>query len=271
MSAGIVLIRRFLLPIVAMQLAVAAFAQTAATPAPLVFEVSTVKENTTGGGGSRSNFNDGRYVATNILLKNLMQYSAFDLPEARILGGPKWLGSQRFDIEAKLDGDSFNRMQKMNRDERNMARKVLFQQLLIDRFKLKFHWETRELPIYALVAAKNGPMLEKTKEPGDGASTSASDGKITAKNVSLAEIARTLTQELSRELGRVVVDKTGIAGKYDIAIKWTPDNGDTSASSADNGPSIFTAMEEQLGLRLESSKGPVQVLVIDQLEMPSDN
>jgi uncharacterized protein (TIGR03435 family) len=155
----------------------------------------------------------------------------------------------------------------------------MFQQLLADRFKLTVHWETRELPVYALVVAKNGPSLHESKESDGSSHTSTSTGQFTARGVTMVEMAQTLTQELSRELGRVVIDKTGIAGRYDVTLKWTPDTGSGSINSGtegtmpppDFGPSIFTAIQEELGLKLESTKGPVQVLAIDHVEMPSEN
>ena len=155
----------------------------------------------------------------------------------------------------------------------------MFQQLLAERFKLAVHWETRELPVYAMVVAKKGPRLDPTKELDGHSGTSSNNGELTARGVTLAQMADVLTQELSRELGRVVIDKTGIQGRYDCALKWRPDTGearrndgtDGSVAPTDSGPSIFTAIQEQLGLKLESTKGPVQVLVIDRVEMPSEN
>jgi uncharacterized protein (TIGR03435 family) len=172
-------------------------------------------------------------------LKNLLQYSAYGIPEPRILGG---------------------QMQGM------------FQQLLADRFKLKIHWETQDLPVYALVAAKKGPIFHEWKD-SDGSGTSASTGQFTAKGMTMAEIAMASTRELSQELGRVVIDKTGIDGRYNITLKWTPqtDGAEGTAPQPDAGPSIFTAIQEQLGLKLESTKGPVQVLIIDHVEMPTEN
>jgi uncharacterized protein (TIGR03435 family) len=281
---------RKLLPIVAASLAVTSLAQTsasqratspptpvAAAAAPPVFEVSTVKENKSGSSGSSSNSRDGRFTATNVSLKNLLQYQAYGIPESRILGGPKWIGSERFDLAAKTDGATTDRLRTLPPDQRRIQRQAMFQQLLAERFMLAVHWETRELPVYALLAAKKGPLLHPTKELDGHTGTSSNNGELTAHGVTLAQMADVLTQELSRELGRVVIDKTGIQGRYDCALKWTPDTGrmsdatDGSVASTDSGPSIFTAIQEQLGLKLESTKGPVQVLVIDRAEMPSEN
>lgn len=258
-----------------------AAAPAAVSPAvaPLAFEVSTVKQNKSGSSGSSSGFRDGRFLASNTTLKNVLQYRAYGIPESRILGGPPWIGSQRFDIEAKTDSAATERLRTLARDQRRIETRAMFQQLLADRFQLAVHLETRDLPLYVLVVQKKGPSLSPTKEPEGHSGTSSNDGQLTARGLTLAQLADTLTQELSRELGRVVIDKTGIQGRYDFALKWTPDTGappmnngaDASAPQPDAGPSIFTAIQEQLGLKLESSKGPVQVLVIDHAEMPSEN
>jgi uncharacterized protein (TIGR03435 family) len=234
------------------------------------FEVSTVKANKSGEPGSSSDLRDGRFTATNVVLKNLMQYQAYGIPESRIVGGPKWLGSERFDIAAKLDGATADRLHTLSRAERRQELQKMFQQLLADRFQLVVHWETRELPIYALVAARNGPTLAASKAAEGDSHTSAHDNQLDAQGVTLTEVAATLTQELSQELGRVVVDRTGVTGRYDLSLHWTPAAAE-GAAAADSGPSIFTAVQEQLGLKLESARGPVQVLVIDRAEMPSAN
>lgn len=268
-----------LLLLAASSLTITAFAQSSAPPqtpsataAPPVFEAATIKLNKSGSSSSQSSFKNGRYTATNIALKNLMNYSAYGIPEPRILGGPKWLDSERFDIEAKVDNSTVDQMRTLSREQRKLQMQAMFQQLLADRFKLSVHWETRELPVYALVIAKSGPKLQVSTKPGSG--TSSGNGLFTAEGMTLAEIAQSLTQELATELGRVIIDKTGIAGRYDVTLKWTPESDGAPADNGtenSSGPSIFTAMQEQLGLKLESAKGPVQVLVIDHVEMPSEN
>lgn len=276
-----------LLPLAASSLTITSLAQTSAPPptpslplvtapvaaAPPTFEAATVKINKSGSSGSHTDFGHGRYSATNIALKNLMHYSAYGVPEPRILGGPKWLDSERFDIEAKVDSSVVDQMRTLSPEQSKLQRQAMFQQLLADRFKLSVHWETRELPVYALVVAKNGPKLQVSTKPGSG--TSSGNGLFTAEGMTLVEISQSLTQELATELGRVVIDKTGLAGRYDVTLKWTPEtNGapaDNGTEDSSNGPSIFTALQEQLGLKLESTKGPVQVLVIDHIEMPSEN
>ena len=208
-----------------------------------------------------------------------MEYSAYGLPGNRIIDGPKWLDTTRFDIDAKMDDSVADHLRTLAHGPRRLETQAMFQQLLADRFKLAVHWETRELPVYTLTVAKKGPKLQPTKEATEGSGTSSHNNglgsEFTAKGVTLPELAGALTQELSRELGRDIIDKTEIKGRYDLTLKWTtPDAGaapDNPASSADSGPSIFTALQEQLGLKLEPAKAPVQVLVIDHAEMPSEN
>jgi uncharacterized protein (TIGR03435 family) len=245
----------------------------AAQAGSATFEVSTVKVNRSGVSGSHSSFRNGLFTATNVSLKNVMEYSAFGILEARIAGGPKWLESERFDIEAKLDAQAAGQLEKLDREQRGAETHLLFQQLLANRFGLAFHWETREMPVYALVVARKGPLLQEAK-PNEGTGTSSSWGELTATGVTMDDLVRALTQELSPELGRVVINRTGIQGRYDLALRWTPQNDVSKADNgaeADGAASIFTAIQEQLGLKLESARCPVQVLVIDSLEMPEEN
>jgi uncharacterized protein (TIGR03435 family) len=284
--------------IVCGSLAVPSFAQTSAPPLPssqprasssavatppLLFEVAAIRQDKSGSGSSHSDTSNGRFTATNVSLRSLMQYEAYDIPENRILGAPKWIDSTRFDIEAKMDDSLADHLRTLAQDQRRIQTKALFQQLLADRFKLAVHWETRELPIYALLKAGNkGDKLQPTKDLTVGPSTSShgsrSGSQLDAKDVTLPELAEALTRLLSRELGRDIIDQTGIEGRYDLTLKWTSDSGPASVpgvadgeASTDLGPSIFTAIREQLGLKLEPAKGSVRVLVVDHAEMPSDN
>jgi uncharacterized protein (TIGR03435 family) len=211
---------------------------------------------------------NGMYIASNVTLTNLMQYSAYGIPQRRIVNGPKWLYETRFDIQAKMDSATLEQTQKMSNTERRSVVRGMFQRLLAERFKMATHWETRELPVYVLVTAKDGAKLQTTMLTDSGTHISSERGTLTAKGVTMADLARTLTQESGNELGRDVVDKTDLPGRYDVELKWTPTDSDPSAEP---GPSIFTAVQEQLGLRLESTKGPVEVLVVDRIEMPSEN
>jgi uncharacterized protein (TIGR03435 family) len=277
-----------LMPLLAATLAIASFAQTstpksaptASDAAAPVFEVAAIKLNNSGSGSSSSNTNNGRFTATNVSLKNLMQYEAYDIPASRILGGPKWLDSTRFDIEAKMDDAEAAQLKALDYEHRRIQAQAMFQQLLAERFQLKVHSETRELPVYALVVTKKGAKLQPAKDiTGNAGTSSNSHGsgvQFTATGQTVEQLAQSLASAAARDLGREVIDKTGIEGKFDVALNWTRDTAATSvagpdSTSQDSGPSIFTAIQEQLGLKLEPAKGPVRVLVIDHVEMPSEN
>jgi uncharacterized protein (TIGR03435 family) len=199
----------------------------------------------------------------------------------QVIGEPSWSTTDGFDIEAKVAAADLPTMAKMTFEQR----RTMFQQILADRFKLVAHHEMRELPIYELIIGKSGSKL-KESVPDDPASTTPrrkgmmfGPGKVTATDGSLSMFITAL----SRQLGRIIVDKTGLTGNYDFTLEWTPDEGgppqskpqDGSTPSAANAPdpgaSVFTAIQEQLGLKLESTKGPVDVVVIDHIEKPTEN
>jgi uncharacterized protein (TIGR03435 family) len=167
-------------------------------------------------------------------------------------------------------------MDKLPYQQRSVLMHQLVQQLLAERFKLAVHWEQKEMPVYALVVEKTSPGLHPAKDPYKG-NRSSNNGTVTDEGVTISDLAQQMTSILNRELGRIVIDKTGLQGKYDLALAWSPDNHSANFNnvSSDNasplGPSIFTAVKEQLGLKLESTKAPVEVLVIDHIEAPSEN
>jgi len=229
-------------------IAAASIPANAQTPA---FEVASIKPNPSITENSGENTARGRFTATNDSLKQLLQL-AFDVKDFQIVGGPGWLGTARYDIVATTGKPG---------DVGDAELRPLLQSLLVDRFVLRFHRETRESTVYALVVAKNGPKL--TGHTGDGDSSSGtSSGSMRASKVTMAMLA----SRLERQLGRTVTDHTGLTGEYDFKLTWTPDqNADAT------GPSIFTALQEQLGLKLDSAKGPVEIIVIDSVEKPSEN
>jgi uncharacterized protein (TIGR03435 family) len=225
---------------------------------------------------------------------------AYGVNPHEISGAPDWLNSDRYDIEAKMDSSTADGLRKLNENERRAERQRMLQALLADRFKLTVHRETKELPVYELVVAKGGPKFHEAK-PGDTYPNGMKlpdghgrarlmfmgMGELTAQGLPLAPLVR----ELSLQLGRTVIDKTGLTGEYDFSLKWTsdvtvgafgerlssrgtegsqPGTGGTSEPET-SGPSIFTAIQDQLGLKLESQKGPVAILVIDRVEKPSAN
>ena len=241
-----------------------AFAQQPARPS---FEVASVKPSVP----RTAHFSllelGGRFTTTNTTLKMLIGF-AYDVRDYQIAGGPNWLDSAKYNVEAKPDVP--------RPAEHNAARmRLMAQSLLAERFKLAIHRETKELPVYDLVVAKGGPKLKKAANTAE-ASGRRGRGLLTG----VAADMPLLVNQLSQQLGRSVIDKTGLTGKYDFKLEWTPDPGELRfpAGGPDappppdlSGPSIFTAVQEQLGLKLESVKGPVEILVIDHAEKPDAN
>lgn len=224
------------------------------------FEVATIKPTgSSTDGHTHINYPPGdRFSASNITLLNLMQW-AYDMPEKQILEGPPWLGSTRFDIQATADTDRVKGLTGVQ--DRDLKRRMV-QALLADRFHLKLHQEARPLPAYDLIVAKGGLKLQPSKS--NGKSYGVGRTHFNGEGLTMTMIA----EELSLIAGRVVVDKTNLADRYDLKLEWAADD----APAGDNsGPSLFTAIQEQLGLKLEAAREPVPVLVIDHVEAPSPN
>jgi uncharacterized protein (TIGR03435 family) len=242
--------------------------------AKLAFEVASIKPGEPDSNRVSLGIRPGnRFGTTNASLKTLIGF-AFDLRDHQISGGPNWITSARFNIDAKPDpaiviAPPPNGTAQM---------REMVQSLLADRFKLAFHHETREEPVYELVVDKGGPKLKETMvtDPKQGFGLRMGMAEINATATSVAMLAN----QLSQRLGRSVIDKTGLTGKYDFVLKWTPDalpvggppRGDDREPAPDpNGPSIFGALQQDLGLKLQSAKGPVEVLIIDHAEKPDAN
>jgi uncharacterized protein (TIGR03435 family) len=214
---------------------------------------------------------------------------AYNLPstsQQRILGGPDWIGdsNKSYVIEGKIPDDLYTRMQKMTTDERHAQACLMLQSLLADRFKLKLHFESREMPVFELTIAKDGPKLPPPNAPpantGDPAAVSAqmaggmamSGQRIRVRNMKLDLM---LTAPYFGLADRPIVNKTGLTGIYNLTLSWAPTPpataGPDAPLAAPEGPSIFTALEEQLGLKLVPAKDSVEVVVIDHIERPSEN
>jgi uncharacterized protein (TIGR03435 family) len=224
-------------------------------------------------------------LATGTFLKLLIQY-AYGLKTTELISGlPGWTDSERFDVEARTDADTVEAQKKLSKEDASAQRRLMMQTLLADRFQLKVHHETKLLPMYQLVVAKGGFKL-KDADPDDtypngfkspdgiahGNMMAIQNGQLTAQAIPVS----TLSNQLSQQLHRQVVDKTGLTGKYDFTLQWNPEDMDGPAaqdasSTANSAPSIFTALQEQLGLKLEAVKGPVDTIVVDHVEMPSEN
>ncbi|MEI9978933.1 MAG: TIGR03435 family protein [Edaphobacter sp.] len=251
------------------------------------FDVVSIKPNKSGSGGIRIMNKPDGYSASNISLKMLIQ-GAYGIREDLISGAPGWADSARYDIDAKVAGVDVDALKKLTPEQR----RSILQPLLAERFKLKVHTETKQLPVYELVVAKGGSKLKEAtpddtyatgiKGPdgvGRGGMMRMGRGQLTAQGIRMTSLVNMLSQQLHR----TVIDKTGLTGKYDLDLNWTPEEGemgppppggsqpraDGAAESA--GPSIYTAVQEQLGLKLQAAKGPVDTLVIDHVEMPSEN
>jgi uncharacterized protein (TIGR03435 family) len=225
-----------------------AFAQTSPT-----FEVASIHPNQAGAEGSVIDLPEtGRLRVTNATLKTLIR-AAYGIQNDQISGGPKWLDSDRYDIEARTSGP-------ITEDQDQ----PLLQSLLADRFRLKTHREQRELTVYGLMLAKNGPLFSKSTGTSSSIHTNHGPGesRIAVTGISIGQFAGML----GNRMGRIVTDKTGLSGNYDFTLVWDPDS--TPGSTF---PSVFAALQEQMGLRLESQKATVPVLVIDSADHPSDN
>jgi uncharacterized protein (TIGR03435 family) len=249
------------------------------------FEVASIKPNKSADRGVRIENQPGRFRAVNVSLKFLIEF-AYDLKDTQLAGATGWISSENYDVDAKVEAAA-GQEHTIGSDEELEQRRQMLQSLLADRFKLALRRESKELPVYALVVAKSGAKLHESAalkdEPGKpGARMARMDrGVLTMNSVPIAM----LCDALSRISGRNVIDNTGLKGNYDIALKWTPDESqgqmlkglgdgdkrDAPPPSDATGPSIFTALEEQLGLKLESQKAPVDTFAIEHVERPSAN
>lgn len=225
---------------------------------PPAFEVASVKVNHSGSTSSHSDSDNNLFRFVNLTMKRLIS-RAYDVREDQIVG-PEWIGTERYDITAKAEGVPSN--------EQSMQ---MMQTLLADRFKLALHRETRESRAYALVVAKGGLKISKVEDSGQH-STNSNRGSLKAEGITMRNLANTL----SRIVGAGVVDETGVEGVFDLQVEWDPAatalSPDAPADSSATGPSLFTALQEKLGLKLDWRKTPVEFLVIDHVErVPTEN
>jgi bla regulator protein BlaR1 len=236
--------------------------RSAQSPANAVYEVASIKPNQSGERPSLRVARGGRTTVTNNTLKRLLVF-AYNVQDYQISGGPKWADSIGYDIEAKPEHPV-----DPGPDNINDFRKLV-QALLADRFKLTLQHSSKELPIYALVVGNDGPKLTVREKPANPTDMRLTGGRglIVGQQITLDHLA----ENLSARLGRTVRDQTSLTGYYDFRLEWTPDEPDGESVPDRTGPSIFTAIQEQLGLRLEARRGPVEILVIDHAEPPSAN
>jgi len=229
---------------------------------PRVFEVVSIKPNKQGtAGGIQGLPNGERYVNTtlDILVKDA--YGIYS--ENRVLGMPSWAQSERYDVEVRVDADTANEWTALSNKERLKQEQPMLQAMLVDRCKLQAHLEEKVLPVYDLVVAKGGLKI-KEAAPGEEFGGRFSVGELTGRAMPVENLLFSLPSD-----GRQIVDKTGLGDKkFDFHLKWTPED---HIEAGDSGPSLFTALEEQLGVKLVSSEARVNVLVVDHMERPSPN
>jgi len=265
------------------------------------YDVATIKPTSASDGRRMFMFTPDGISLTGVPIQMLLT-EAFHVEDDHIIGAPGWVKANRYDVQAKVSPEDAPKLDKLKFDER----RSMLVPLLVERLNLKYHHETREMTSYALVVAKGGPKLKLSevqppppdaKPPQPGANPKAGDpapgqppqrrmlrlmgrGHLEAEGSSTEMLARVLSQQL----GRTVIDKTGLTGSYDYTLQWTPDDaappmpgggegGPPHNESATDavGPSLLTAVQEQLGLKLESIKGPADVIVIDHIDLPSEN
>lgn len=286
-------------------------ADPASAPPKYEYEVASIKPSKPGNADGSSPIgvrtSPGGFTASGVPLKILFRM-AFGAQDNQLEGLPSWVDSERYEIDAKMDEATAAALQKLSQDERSAARRQMLQALLADRLNLKFHMDKKELPIFSLVVGKNGAKLQEAKADNDyanglkgpngtpgGAGTMrmsfGGDGTtMTAQGVPIT----TLCNALSQSVGRQVIDKTSLTGKYDFTLTWMPDSvfqgpnglpggggaiaggpgggaGPAPAAPSSNAPALLDAVQQQLGLKLESGKGPADIVVIDHIEKPSQN
>lgn len=258
------------------------------------FEVASIKPNHSADSRPLIQLRPGRFVATGATARFLIQF-AYDAQDFQLSGGPSWINSNKYDIDAKVEDSIAKELRTLTTFQQMDQIRLMLQSLLADRFKLQVSHDTKDVAVYALVVAKNGPKLTQSVVAPPAAAAGnpegpppngprigiTGNGQVTATGVPVSLLA----EILSHQLGRQVVDHTELKGNYDFKLQWTPDENQpfsgpdggpipspASAPPPDSsGPSLSTALQEQLGLRLESQKGPVTVFVIDHVEEPSPN
>ena len=240
-----------------------------AANANLSFEVATIKPSVPGAPGQSILVGRGGgnlFTTTNTTLNDLIIF-AYGLHQRQITGAPSWLEAEKFDITAKPEQTGVPDATQL---------RTMVQKLLVERFDLTFHREKKELAAYTLTVGKNGPKLAKNESggnlPGFGG---RGPGAIGVRNSTMTEFASFLQ---ARVLDRPVVDETGLSGKFDFTLEWRPDPPPAAGPNAPqlppeiaSRPDLFTAFQEQIGLKLEAAKTPVEVIVIDRVQKPSEN
>jgi uncharacterized protein (TIGR03435 family) len=242
-----------------------ATAQTQTLSAPKPFDVAAIKPNKSGGNSTSMGTSHGRLTTSNVKVRTLI-LKAFQLRDVQLSGGPDWINTERFDISAKTADQSIS--------DNDLW--FSLQPLLIDRFHLKFHRATKQEAVLSLVTDKKKPGLVPyvgTQSDSMRVSNNGSKTSLDAKNVSMSKLALALAGFTSH----VVLDNTGLNGGFDFKLEWAQDHPEESTLSnieeslGMTGPSIYNALQDQLGLKLQHATGPVETLVVDAIDRPTPN
>jgi bla regulator protein blaR1 len=234
---------------------------TASLPA---YAVSSVKSNKALDNSFRLRFAPDGVQAQNASLLMIMRgaWGLMNSLDDKFIGLPDWAKTEKFDIDAKVDSSDVEVYKTLSIAQK----RLMLQAVLANRFDLKAHVETRNEPVLKLTVAKGGPKLKETNAGNDGSPDRPGiefrKGQIVAKGIQMTQFASLLTQSADR----TVLDRTGLSGRYDVTLDWAPDDEESSTR-----PPLFTALRDQLGLKLDAGEGPVEVLVIDHVERPSPN
>jgi len=233
------------------------------------FEVATIKPSDPNRRGKLFTVRGADVLTINTTMEDLL-CEAYNVHPRQIIGAPAWFDTEKFDVTGRPDVPGQPNIDQM---------RLLMQKLVIDRLQLKFHREKKELTVYAITVGKTGIKFSKSDRDPNGLPGLFFGGpgtNLRVTNATMAQVAGTMQAALERP----VVDQTGLTGKYDFVLKWTPDETQFRSfggapppppANVDAPPDLFTAIQEQLGLKLESTKAPVEVIVIDHVEKPSDN
>ena len=232
------------------------------------YEVATIKPSNPDSQGRGFTLQGRHLVARNFTVEGLITL-AYNLHSKQVAGGPEWITTDHYDLDVLPDHEGLPSLEQA----RGIVRK-----LLTDRFGLKFHEDTKELSVYLLTVAKTGPKLTRSgSDPNSPPGLGGPPGRMNVRNATMDEFA----QVMQSTLDRPVVNQTGLTGRYDFQLRWTPDEsqyggrippqGTDGSAAADAPPPLFTAIQEQIGLKLEATKAPAKVMVIDQVEKPSAN
>jgi uncharacterized protein (TIGR03435 family) len=245
--------------VAAMLVAAAAFGQQ-----PFKFDVASIKPNTSAGNNATWRFGGtSTFTGENISIRFLI-LTAFRIKESQLAGLPGWTDGAKYDIVAKSEA-------KLTQEQIY----GMLQSLLTDRFQLKYHRTKKTMPVFALVPAKSGIKVTESKDgpcplppPNFCGQWYSRRNQIDGTRLMMSQLADALTFNLE---DRIVVDKTGYKKTFDVKLTWSPDPDAGDKNDTPEGPSLFTAVQEQLGLRLEAAKAPVEVIVVDHIEKPTEN